>query len=154
MFAETMLDVVRPAGIEAARRNIPDNVKWLPADYKRMLRMLKNPVYTGAYVLGRTETFLDRTDEGEFVRRRRVLPPDQWKVIEKDRHPAYISWEQYERNLTKIKANSPMNGNTSPETARRGASLLSGMLRCARHRGAAYRDGDTTGTTSEHWASR
>lgn len=110
----------------------PDNVKWLPADYKRMLRMLKNPVYTGAYVLGRTETFLDRTDEGEFVRRRRALPPDQWKVIEKYRHPAYISWEQHERNLTKIKANSPMNGNASPETARRGASLLSGMMRCAR----------------------
>ena len=110
----------------------PHNVKWVPANYKRMLRILKNPVYTGAYVIGRTETFLHRTDEGEFVRRRRELPPDQWKVMERDRHPAYIGWEQYQRNLAKIKANSFMNGTSPQETPRGGGSLLSGLLRCGR----------------------
>jgi hypothetical protein len=83
-------------------------------------------------VIGRTETFLDRTDEGEFVRRRRTMPSDQWKVVEKDCHPAYISWEQYERNRAKLIANCRMNDNISHETPLRGASLLSGLLRCAR----------------------
>ena len=106
----------------------PQNVQWLGADYKRMLRMLKNPVYTGAYVIGRTETVLERTDEGEMVHRRREVPPDQWKVVEKDRHPAYISWDQYERNVAKIEANSTMPRNCP---SRRGTSLLSGLLRCA-----------------------
>jgi len=106
----------------------PQNVQWLPEDYKRMLRMLKNPVYTGAYVIGRTETVLERTDEGEMVGRRREVPPDQWNVVEKDRHPAYISWEQYERNVAKIEANSAMPRNCPP---RRGMSLLSGLMRCA-----------------------
>ena len=114
------------------RGDDPRNVKWVPAHYKRILRILKNPVYAGAYVVGRTETFLQRTDEGEFVRRRRVLPLDQWKVLEKDRHPGYISWDQYERNLTKIQGNSFMSGNSSQETPRRGSSLLSGLMRCAR----------------------
>ena len=110
----------------------PHNVQWLPANYKRMLRMLKNPVYAGAYVIGRTETFVRRTHEGEMVRRRRTLSPDQWKVVEKDSHPAYISWEQYQRNLTSIRGNSRMNGEPLQEAPRRGAALLSGLLRCAR----------------------
>ena len=110
----------------------PHNVQWLPASYKRILRMLKNPIYTGAYVIGRSETFVHRTDEGEMVRRRRILPPDQWKVVERDQHSAYISWEQYQRNLTSIRGNCRMHDEPLREAPRRGAALLSGLLRCAR----------------------
>lgn len=110
----------------------PQNVKWFAAGYRRMLGMLKNPIYAGAYAIGRSETFVHRNDHGEFIRKRRLVPPDQWKVLEKDHHPAYISWEQYEVNLAKIKANSFMHDNTSQNAPSRGAALLSGVLRCAR----------------------
>jgi len=62
-----------------------------------LLWMLKNPAYTGAYVLGRTRTIVRRGEEGERVRCRRLLPPGQWELLEKDRFPAYISWDRYQR---------------------------------------------------------
>ena len=110
----------------------PHDVQWLPADYKRLLWMLKNPAYTGAYVLGKTKTILERQPDGELVRRRRPLPPDQWQVVERQRFTPYIDWQQYQQNLAKIRSNAIMQGDASPSRPGRGASLLSGLLRCAR----------------------
>jgi hypothetical protein len=94
--------------------------------------MLKNPAYTGAYVIGRTRTIVRRNEEGEIVRRRRLVSPDQWEVVEKGRFPAYISWEQYERNLAKIQGNASMKGDAAQPAPRRGPALLAGLLRCGR----------------------
>ena len=33
------------------------------------------------------------------------LPPEQWLVLLRDRHPAYISWEQYEANQERLRQN-------------------------------------------------
>jgi DNA invertase Pin-like site-specific DNA recombinase len=110
----------------------PNQVQWLPANYKRLLWMFKNPAYTGAYVIGRTKTVVERNEEGELVRRRRSLRPDGWQVIEKDRFPAYISWQQYEENVTKIQKAATMHGDASRAAVQRGAGLLSGLLRCGR----------------------
>ena len=110
----------------------PHQVQWLPANYSRLLWMLKNPAYTGAYVLGRTQTIVRRCEDGELVRRRHFVRPEQWEVVEKDRFPAYISWEQYERNLVKIQRNATMKGDASQAAPQRGAALLAGLLRCGR----------------------
>jgi len=110
----------------------PHNVQWVAPTYKRVLWMLKNPTYTGAYVLGRTKTILKRNDAGETVRHRIAVPPDQWEVVEKERFPAYISWQQYQDNVAKIQRNATVQGNPSQPAAARGASLLSGLLRCRR----------------------
>jgi hypothetical protein len=53
---------------------------------------------------------------------RRVNEPEQWYALIKDRLPAYISWEQYERNLSRLKANRARAEEVG--VARRGASLL------------------------------
>jgi DNA invertase Pin-like site-specific DNA recombinase len=110
----------------------PHQVQWLPANYSRLLWMLKNPAYTGAYVLGRTQTVVRRCEDGELVRRRHLVLPEQWEVVEKDRFPAYISWEQYQRNLAKIHGNATMKGDVSQAAPQRGAALLAGLLRCGR----------------------
>ena len=47
-----------------------------PSNYSRLLWMLKNPAYTGAYVLGRTQTVVRRCEDGELVRRRHVVLPE------------------------------------------------------------------------------
>ena len=54
------------------------------------------------------------------MRRRRLVSPDQWEVVEKARFPAYISWEQYERNLAKIQGNASMKGDAAQPAPRRG----------------------------------
>jgi len=110
----------------------PHHVQWLPANYSRLLWMLKNPAYAGAYVVGRTQTVVRRSDDGEPFRCRRLAPPDQWDVLEKDRFPAYISWEQYEGNVAKIHRNATMKGEASQAAPRPGAALLAGLLRCGR----------------------
>ena len=110
----------------------PHQVQWLPANYSRLLWMLKNPVYAGAYVIGRTQTVIRRNEDGELVRHRRVASPDQWQVLEKGRFPAYISWEQYERNLAKIRGNANMKGEAAQPAPHRGPALLAGLLRCGR----------------------
>jgi hypothetical protein len=116
----------------AAHGDDPYHVQWLPANYSRLLWMLKNPAYTGAYVLGRTQTIVRRCEDGELLRRRRLVPSGQWVVVEKDRFPAYISWEQYERNLLKIQGNATMKGDASQAAPQHGTALLAGLLRCGR----------------------
>ena len=59
----------------------PHQVQWLPANYGRLLWMLKNPADTGAYVLGRSRTIVRRSEAGERVRCRRPVPPDHWEVV-------------------------------------------------------------------------
>ena len=110
----------------------PHNVRWLPANYKRLLWLFKNPAYAGAYVIGRTRAIVERTEQGELVRRRRVVAPDQWQVLEKDRFPAYISWQEYQENLAKIRKAATMYGDASRAAAQRGTALLAGLLRCRR----------------------
>jgi len=53
-------------------------------------------------------------------------------VVEKNRFAAYISWEQYQRNLAKIQGNATMKGDASQAAPRRGVALLAGLLRCGR----------------------
>jgi DNA invertase Pin-like site-specific DNA recombinase len=55
----------------------PYHVQWLPANYSRLLWMLKNPAYTGAYVLGRTQTIVRRSEDGELLRGRHLVPSEQ-----------------------------------------------------------------------------
>src|SRR5271157_1781744 len=107
-------------------------VQWLPANYSRLLWMLKNPAYTGAYVLGRTQTVVRRCEDGELVRKRHLVLPERWEVVERNRFPAYISWEQYQRNLAKIQGNATMKGDASQAAPQRGIALLAGLLRCGR----------------------
>lgn len=110
----------------------PHHVQWLPANYKRLLWMLKNPAYAGAYVLGRTKTLVERDERGERVRRRCSMPSEKWEVLVKDCFAAYIGWEQYEENVTKIRKAATMHGAASRAASQRGSALLGGLLRCRR----------------------
>lgn len=134
------------------------HVQWLPADYTRLLRMLKNPTYTGTYVFGRTKTNVRRCEDGELVRQRQAVPREQWQVLEKDRFPAYISWEQFERNVRKIQGNATMKGDASQAAPQRGAALLAGLLRCSRcgrHLDVHYdRNGEASYACRKGWHAR
>ena len=59
-----------------------------------------------------------------------MKPPDEWLVLIQNHHPAYISWEQYQCNVTQLQAN-PARANERG-TARRGSALLAGLLVCGR----------------------
>jgi hypothetical protein len=59
-------------------------------------------------------------------------PESGWKVLIKDHHPGYLSWEEYKRNQSMIAANAHIHSGAEPKAGRGGGALLSGLLRCRR----------------------
>lgn len=96
-----------------------------------MSRLLKNPVYAGAYAWGRRQVEERLDSEQRPVKRVRGRAREAWHVLIKDHHEGYMSWEHYERNQRAIESNRPA-GAATPGAAREGTSLLQGLVLCAR----------------------
>ena len=119
------------AGIEVpVRDGRGDQVRWQQASYEALRRVLKHPVYAGAYVYGRRQVE-HCLDADQQLHRRIVEQPDShWHVLIKDHHEGYISWETFERNQRRIVANR--RGDATASAPREGASLLQGLVLCGR----------------------
>jgi len=97
------------------------------AFYSRVLDVLHNPRYAGAYVLGRTR----QRKHVDGQRTTRDLPRDQWTVLIHDAHPGYISWANYEENQQRLHDNNRRTrgtGDTPPP--REGSALLQWVALC------------------------
>ncbi len=107
-------------------------IAWYPATYTRLLSLLKNPVYAGAFVYGRSRT-KTVIKEG-CVRRVRgpSVSEKDWQVLIRDHHPGYISWDQYRWNQKQLEVNCMNNWPKRGGAAKRGPALLAGLLRCGR----------------------
>ena len=105
---------------------------WKLPVYSNIRCMLTNPVYAGAYAFGKTETRVKVV--GGHARRSsgHRKPSQEWKVLIRDHHPGYISWEEYERNQAMIAENTHMKSGVEPKAGRGGRGLLAGLLRCRR----------------------
>jgi DNA invertase Pin-like site-specific DNA recombinase len=91
-------------------------VEWRNANSPRIYRILKHPMYSGAY------TYSLHSGEQTFP------SPDSLPMLIHDRYPAYISWEQYVENQRVIQSNRSDSSNAG--TARSGGALLTGLIRC------------------------
>lgn len=107
-------------------------VTWEIPCYKRILAILANPAYAGAFVHGRTCTRTVMRAGRAHKTRGHHRPQDQWEVLIRDHHPAYISWDEHQRIRDQLRTNSGMHGNLQKGAAKRGRALLTGLLRCAR----------------------
>lgn len=100
---------------------------WKKASIARILSILKNPAYAGAFVYGRTRTTRDPSGKATIKR----LPMDQWRICVKDKYPAYISWETFEKIQTQLKDNhAEYDRNKTRGVPRPGAALLHGIVYC------------------------
>ena len=81
-------------------------LRWTSPRVKPLRQLFANPIYAGAYVYGRRRpsVSVSLSDSDESLPERLE---DRWEVCLKDRCPAYISWETFERNVRQIQANSP-----------------------------------------------
>lgn len=101
--------------------------------YAIVLRILKNPSYAGAYAWGRRGTRTSIVDGRPVKSAGHSKPMGQWTVLQRDHHPGYISWEEYEENQRILSENAHMyDANTGKKSGRGGRSLLAGLLRCGR----------------------
>lgn len=93
--------------------------------------LISHPIYAGAYTWGRTQTYVDCVEDKLVKRTKRVSSPEDWKVCIMEHHEAYITWEQYEQNQTRLAEVRPrwsMEDNRGP--IRDGHALLAGLVRC------------------------
>jgi DNA invertase Pin-like site-specific DNA recombinase len=115
---------------QRVRRGIgKGDLLWGDLNHSRVIQILHNPRYTGAFVYGRYKTVPSMITK----RTTRVLKVarDEWMVLIHDVHPGYISWEEFERNQVTLKHNigsfSPSGRGTVP---REGPALLQGRVVC------------------------
>jgi len=104
-----------------------EKLEWKKINFSLTRCILRNPVYAGAYVFGRTRT--TRRADGSISYGR--LPREQWKVLIKNAHEGYISWDEYEKNqrqmLSCTQSRNGLNGQGPP---REGNALLQGLVIC------------------------
>jgi DNA invertase Pin-like site-specific DNA recombinase len=113
--------------------SIERKMVWKVPGYAFLHSMLTNPIYAGAYVYGRRETRTKIVDGRARKSAGHLKPQSGWKILIKDHHPSYLSWEEYERNQSMITTNSYMiNSGAERKAGRGGRALLSGLLRCQR----------------------
>jgi hypothetical protein len=94
-----------------------------------LLDVLHHPIYAGAYSYGRREYNPRKIVPGKPGRGRRWAARGDWEVLIQDRLPAYITWDEWEKNQQKLWENAAkyrLGG------AARGTSLLAGRVVCGR----------------------
>ncbi|MEJ7589993.1 MAG: recombinase family protein [Planctomycetaceae bacterium] len=100
-------------------------IDWRLAAKTTVYELLKHPLYAGAYGYGKRKNYSSKDAE---KRGKKHLPPEQWKVLIKDRFSAYITWQQYESNQQRLRDNDVRPDRTGP--ARQGSALLGGIIFC------------------------
>lgn len=105
-------------------------IVWASVTHDRVLKLLHNPRYTGAFVYGQTRP---RMRPGGTQGRSKRLPREEWKIFLPNTSPAYITWEEFERNQATLRSNASQYGcDRSRGSARDGAALLQGLVVCGR----------------------
>ena len=105
-------------------------LEWRPASPRRIMGILRHPIYAGAYAFGmhrdgKKNPATGRTEGGTWF-----VPPEEIPVLLRDRLPAYISWDRYLANQERIKQNRSLHA--TPGTPKCGAALLQGLVVCGK----------------------
>jgi DNA invertase Pin-like site-specific DNA recombinase len=109
-----------------------DDIRWKPPAYTMIHSVLKNPFYAGAYVYGRRAMRTEMKNGRIRTTKGHPLPQDQWKVLIKEHHRGYITWNEYEQNQAVLADNLRRHGQSARGPVLRGTALLAGLLRCRR----------------------
>ena len=100
---------LREEGIELpvkSRQGEAHGVVWRLPAYNIVHNILTNPIYAGAYAFGRTKSRVSIEGGRKHIRRGVQKPMAEWDVLIKDHHAAYITWDEFERNLEVIANNA------------------------------------------------
>jgi DNA invertase Pin-like site-specific DNA recombinase len=103
-------------------------LEWRRPSRPSLGDLFSNPIYAGVYAYGVRPVDRRRRKPGRPGTGRRPPRPEDAEVFLPDRMPAYITWDQYERNQEQIRSNRP--NELGP--ARAGSALLSGLIVCGR----------------------
>lgn len=100
---------------------------WKPLTNARILSILHNPRYAGAFVYGRkgSKKLIDSKTK-HFNK-----PINEWTYLIKDIHPGYISWKTYQDNLKTLEENcTDYSEKKRRNPPREGPALIQGLVIC------------------------
>lgn len=106
-------------------------LRWGRLNHGRVVCLLRNPAYAGAYVFGRYRGCKSFSPTGQMHNTVRAMPLSDWQVNLPNQHPGYITWEEYLANQQRL-AQNQTNGcpGATGSAAREGPALLQGLLVC------------------------
>jgi DNA invertase Pin-like site-specific DNA recombinase len=105
------------------------DVIWGKLEHSHVLRVLHNPRYAGVFAYGRSRT--RKSIDGQC--RVEQLPREEWHTFLPESHPAYISWDEHERNLRLLRASAQAIGSDRRKSPpREGPALLQGLIICGK----------------------
>ena len=102
-------------------------LRWGTLTHARVLGVLRNPCYAGAYVHGRYTSTRRVDPDGTVHTGLLERPRSQWPVLINDHHEGYISWADYLSNEARLAANRT---NTGARPPREGSALCQGIIAC------------------------
>jgi DNA invertase Pin-like site-specific DNA recombinase len=115
-------------------------LEWWRPSLPTLCQTLHHPIYAGTYAYGRRPCDPKAKYSGQKNRGKKWKTMEEWKVLIRDRLPAYITWDRYLKNQERLRHN--LRGKTTPGTPGKGMSLLAGLLvcgTCGRRMAVAYR---------------
>jgi len=117
---------------EVTRGTRSKQYTWRLPTETRIRQILKNPCYAGALAYGRTEAKITVHDgRARKSSSRNYKSQEKWKVLLRENHDGYITWEDYQENLSMLKSNSASRQPSGKGVAKKGNALLGGLLRCS-----------------------
>jgi len=105
-------------------------LEWRRPNRVTLSNMLHHPIYAGGYRWGHRKIDPRKQKPGRPGTGRTVNTPDECDVFIRDRHPTYISWEQFEAIQLRLRENRAIADAMG--ATRGGSSLLSGLIVCGR----------------------
>jgi len=129
--AAKVMRMLNDRDLELPRRDRQGDLRWTRATATSVAAILKNPAYAGAFVYGRTRMRVAAREGGTGAKVAR--PIEEWRIVVKDRYPAYIDWATYEKIRATIRDNRAEYMRTKTRgIPRDGDLLLHGIAWCAR----------------------
>ena len=105
------------------------DVLWGAPNHSRVLQILHNPRYAGAFVYGRTRGAYNADLKPVQLQ----VKQENWQVLIRDAHPGYISWVEFESNLVTLQHNATgFSTSSRGASPREGVALLQGRVLCGR----------------------
>lgn len=104
--------------------------EWRPPSVTRILKILRHPIYAGAYAYGLHRAGTKNPATGRREGGKWFVPPEEISVLLRDRLPAYIPWDRYLANQERLKQNRALHD--AQGAPKRGAALLQGLVVCGK----------------------
>ncbi len=120
-------------GVRTYKGENKGQLRWVTVRRRALYDLLTHPMYAGVYVYGRTKIDPAAKVLTGRSRRHRLLE-EEWECFLKDRVPAYITYEQYQRNRQRLSENDRGQG-ASRLGPGRSPTLLNARVECG-HCGA------------------